>query len=152
MSKGANINEPNFSGITPLQSANSCRNDTISKIILSQETPNSSSATLTRPNVIQQNLASTAGHKATSSSSLHLPALNSKKRQVRFALFFMTHEALSCFWQTGYLLFMPLPGVRGCRCSLEYALPALPERYFSFKSQKSQTVFQEYICKTSVLA
>lgn len=37
VTKGANVNKPNYSGITPVQSANSCRNDAISKILVSQE-------------------------------------------------------------------------------------------------------------------
>ena len=37
MTKGANINKPNYSGITPIQSANSSRHEGISKILATQE-------------------------------------------------------------------------------------------------------------------
>ena len=51
VAKGANINKQNYSGITPVQSANSCRNEAISKIILSQETVPSTAPV--RPSAIQ---------------------------------------------------------------------------------------------------
>lgn len=44
VTKGANVNKVNYSGITPIQSANSCRSEAVSKILLSQEAAVSSPA------------------------------------------------------------------------------------------------------------
>lgn len=78
-------NEPNFSRITALQSASTCRNEAISKIILSQEIPSTSSTTLTIANVIQQNAINTARHKVINLSetpeSSQLFILHSGKRE-----------------------------------------------------------------------
>lgn len=59
VAKGANINKPNYSGVTPVQNANCSRNDNISKIILSQDT-GPPATTGGRPPAIQPNMPQTA--------------------------------------------------------------------------------------------
>ncbi|XP_028404349.1 NF-kappa-B inhibitor epsilon-like isoform X2 [Dendronephthya gigantea] len=65
VAKGANINKPNYSGVSPVQNANCCRNEAISKIILSQETAAPVTTTINRPSAIQPTATASTWPKTT---------------------------------------------------------------------------------------
>ncbi|CAB3997549.1 B-cell lymphoma 3 [Paramuricea clavata] len=68
VAEGANINRPNYSGVTPIQNANCCRNEAISKIILSQETV-PPTTTPVRPSAIQPTSAAVVNSPQTTNVS-----------------------------------------------------------------------------------
>ncbi|CAB4008246.1 ankyrin repeat RF_0381, partial [Paramuricea clavata] len=68
VAEGANINRPNYSGVTPIQNANCCRNEAISKIILSQETV-PPTTTPARPSAIQPTSAAVVTSPQTTNVS-----------------------------------------------------------------------------------